>query len=165
MKHIQLIKGKICPDRDTLIKRINHWRQTGDSVVFTNGCFDILHLGHLTYLSDASDLGDHLVIGVNSDASVARLKGPERPLQDEYSRMMLLSGLQYVDTVVPFDEDDPLELIKTITPDILVKGADYTIDRVIGADYVVQQGGRVELINFIDGYSTTNIVNKIKASA
>lgn len=131
------------------------------TIVFTNGCFDILHVGHKRYLEQASALGDVFVIGVNSDASVKRLKGPSRPVNSEQDRMEILSALGFVDYVVLFDEDTPYELIKKIQPDILVKGGDYTVDKVVGRDIVEARGGRVELIPFVDGKSTTSIINKI----
>ncbi len=130
-------------------------------IVFTNGCFDILHVGHKRYLEQASSLGDVFVIGVNSDASVKRLKGPSRPVNPEQDRMEILSALGFVDYVVLFDEDTPYELIKIIQPDVLVKGGDYTVDKVVGRDIVEARGGRVELIPFVDGKSTTSIINKI----
>ena len=130
-------------------------------IVFTNGCFDILHVGHKRYLEQASALGDVFVIGVNSDASVKRLKGPSRPVNSEQDRMEILSALGFVDYVVLFDEDTPYELINKIQPDILVKGGDYTVDKVVGKDIVEARGGRVELIPFVDGKSTTSIINKI----
>lgn len=133
----------------------------GKKVVFTNGCFDILHVGHKRYLEQASALGDVFVIGVNSDASVKRLKGPNRPVNPEQDRMEILSALGFVDYVVLFDEDTPYELIKKVQPDILVKGGDYTVDKVVGRDVVEARGGRVELIPFVDGKSTSNIINKI----
>lgn len=130
-------------------------------IVFTNGCFDILHVGHKRYLEQASALGDVFVIGVNSDASVKRLKGPSRPVNTEQDRMEILSALGFVDYVVLFDEDTPYELIKKIQPDILVKGGDYKPEEVVGRDIVEARGGRLELIKFVEGKSTTNIINKI----
>lgn len=134
-------------------------------IVFTNGCFDILHVGHKRYLEQASTLGDILVIGVNSDASVKRLKGPSRPVNSEQDRMEILSALGFVDYVVLFDEDTPYELIKTIQPDMLVKGGDYSIENVVGRDIVEARGGRVELIQFVEGKSTSNIINKINTQS
>ena len=133
-------------------------------IVFTNGCFDILHVGHKRYLEQASELGDIFIIGVNSDASVRRLKGPGRPVNSEQDRMEILSALSFVDYVVLFDEETPYELIKKIQPDVLVKGGDYTVDKVVGRDIVEARGGRVELIPFVDGKSTTSIINKINAN-
>lgn len=131
------------------------------TIVFTNGCFDILHVGHKRYLEQASIMGDIFVIGVNSDASVRRLKGPTRPVNPEQDRMEILSALSFVDYVVLFDEDTPYELIKKIQPDVLVKGGDYKPDEVVGKDIVEARGGRLELISFVEGKSTTNIINKI----
>lgn len=131
------------------------------TIVFTNGCFDILHVGHKRYLEQASSLGDIFIIGVNSDASVKRLKGPTRPVNPEQDRMEILSALGFVDYVVLFDEDTPYELIKTLQPDVLVKGGDYKPDEVVGKDIVESRGGRLALISFVEGKSTTNIINKI----
>ena len=132
-----------------------------ERIVFTNGCFDLLHLGHVDYLAKAKDLGERLIIGVNTDSSVKRLKGEHRPLQDENSRLHILAALQSVDAVVLFDEDTPYELIKEIEPDILVKGADYKIENIVGYDIVVSRGGSVQTIEFIEGYSTTLIEKRI----
>lgn len=160
----EILLSKIL-DRRSLLARMNTWRLRDQKVVFTNGCFDILHLGHLDYLSRAADLGDRLVLGVNSDASNRRLKGPTRPINDEHSRSMLLAGLFFVDAVCIFDEDTPLELIKLLRPDVLVKGADYTIEQIVGADLVLDGGGEVKTIEFLEGYSTTAIEQKIRAAA
>ncbi len=130
-------------------------------IVFTNGCFDILHVGHKRYLQQAASLGDILVVGVNSDDSVRRLKGPTRPVNNEQDRMEMLSALGFIDYVTIFDEDTPYELIKKIQPDVLVKGGDYKLEEVVGRDIVEARGGRVELISFVEGKSTTNIINKI----
>lgn len=137
-------------------------RQQGKRIVFTNGCFDILHAGHVAYLQEAASLGDFLVVAVNSDDSVKRLeKSPARPLQNEYSRSHVMAALGCVGAVVVFDEDTPLEIISEIKPDVLVKGADYTIDKIVGADVVLQNGGEVKTIAFLPGYSTTAIEKKI----
>ena len=141
---------------------LERWRRSGDRVVFTNGCFDILHYGHLHYLAEARDLGERLVIGLNSGASVRRLKGPTRPINDELTRTHLLAALQVVDAVVIFDQDTPLELIRLVRPDILVKGGDWRPEQIIGSDIVLAQGGKVLSLPFIQGYSTTNIEQKIK---
>lgn len=130
-------------------------------IVFTNGCFDILHVGHKRYLQQAATLGDILVVGVNSDASVRRLKGPTRPVNNEQDRAEMLSALGFIDYVVIFDEDTPYELIKKIQPDVLVKGGDYKPEEVVGRDIVEARGGRLELISFVEGKSTTNIIKKI----
>ncbi|MBP5557718.1 MAG: D-glycero-beta-D-manno-heptose 1-phosphate adenylyltransferase [Bacteroidales bacterium] len=133
----------------------------GQKVVFTNGCFDILHRGHATYLAQARTLGDLLVVGLNTDASVQRLKGPSRPVNNQYDRAFLLASLACVDFVILFDDDTPEQLIHTVRPDVLVKGGDYTLDTIVGADFVLQNGGTVTTIPFVDGYSTTSTLNKI----
>jgi D-beta-D-heptose 7-phosphate kinase/D-beta-D-heptose 1-phosphate adenosyltransferase len=154
---------KIC-DPHALQIMLRRLRQMGRKVVFTNGCFDILHAGHVSYLQRARELGDLLVLGLNSDASVRRLKGETRPLVNETDRAEILAALACVDHVVVFDEDTPLELIKLLQPDILVKGNDYAEDEVVGAELVRQWGGRVELMPFVSGRSTTALVSKISAS-
>ncbi|MBN8701886.1 MAG: D-glycero-beta-D-manno-heptose 1-phosphate adenylyltransferase [Bacteroidetes bacterium] len=160
--NLQIIADKIYNPND-LVRAIAAWRLKDKKIVFTNGCFDLLHLGHIDYLSKAADLGDVLIVGVNSDDSVRRLqKAPSRPIQDEKSRSTIIAALHFVTAVVVFNEDTPYELIKHIQPDVLVKGADYTLDKVVGRDIVETRGGRVELINYLEGYSTTRIENKIK---
>ena len=131
-------------------------------VVFTNGCFDLIHQGHVEYLSKARDLGDLLVVGLNSDASVSRLKGPARPISHQESRAWVLAAFSFVDYVVLFEEDTPLRLIETLCPDVLVKGGDYDRSNVVGADFVEAHGGRLELIPLVPGQSTTNLVNRMK---
>lgn len=131
-------------------------------MVFTNGCFDIIHRGHVSYLAQARQLGDLLVVGLNSDASVRRLKGPSRPVNDEASRALVLASLEMVDYVVVFDEDTPYNLIKKTQPDVLVKGGDYTLDNIVGADLVMQRGGKVLTIPFVEGFSTTSIIDNLK---
>ena len=138
------------------------WKAEGNKIVFTNGVFDLLHAGHVAYLSEASDLGDKLILGLNSDESVQRLKGPERPVNTETTRATLLASMFFIDAVVVFNEDTPLELIKSILPDVLVKGGDYTIDTIVGAKETIANGGRVEVLSFLPGYSSTAIINKIK---
>jgi len=141
----------------------NIWRMKGDRIVFTNGCFDILHRGHVEYLHEAAALGDRLVIGVNTDASVQRLgKGDGRPYNDQDSRAKVLAALRLVDAVVLFDQDTPLELIQNIGPDVLVKGGDYTEDQIVGAEYVRANGGEVRSLKLVEGYSTTATVEKIR---
>ena len=132
------------------------------SIVFTNGCFDIIHPGHTDYLAKAKALGDVLIVGVNSDESVIRLKGPARPIQTLEARSLVLSALSSVDYVIPFEEDTPLALIKSIEPNVLVKGGDYTADTIVGAQEVLDTGGEVKVIPFLEGYSTSSIVAKIK---
>ncbi|MFN8348185.1 MAG: D-glycero-beta-D-manno-heptose 1-phosphate adenylyltransferase [Spirosomataceae bacterium] len=141
-----------------------HWQAEGKKIVFTNGCFDIVHLGHIDYLEKARALGDKLVLGLNTDASVSRLKGPSRPVVNEYARARLMAALSFVDTVILFDEPTPLELIQTICPDILVKGDDYTVQNIVGADFVIERGGAVKTISLVKGYSTTSLIEKIKNS-
>lgn len=140
-------------------------KNEGKQVVFTNGCFDILHYGHLYYLTEARELGDMLVVGLNSKESVQRLKGNHRPINDDETRTHLLAALHCVDVVVEFVEDTPFKLISQIQPDILVKGGDYKIEEIVGADIVQESGGVVKTLAFVEGYSTTNIEQKIKNSA
>jgi len=147
---------------DNVINAINDHKKDSKKIVFTNGCFDILHVGHIRYLSEAKSLGDILVIGINSDKSVKELKGPSRPINSLSDRALILSELRYVDYVVSFEEQTPLELIKIIMPDILVKGGDYTIETVVGSSEVIHSGGQVKLLQFHNGYSSTNYINKIK---
>jgi D-beta-D-heptose 7-phosphate kinase/D-beta-D-heptose 1-phosphate adenosyltransferase len=146
------------------VARVSEWKSAGDAIVFTNGCFDLLHPGHISLLHQASALGDHLIVGLNTDASVRRLKGAERPILSEQDRGAILSALECVDLVVLFDEDTPLKLIESLQPHILVKGADYTPDEVVGKTEVESYGGRVELVNLIKGYSTTNIAKKVRST-
>ncbi len=138
------------------------WQAKGEKIVFTNGCFDLLHLGHVDYLEKARNLGDRLIVGLNTDNSVSRFKGSERPLQDQISRARVLAALQFVDLVVFFNEDTPLNLISTLLPNVLVKGSDYLTENIVGATIVMQHGGVVKTIDFVEGYSTTRIVEKIK---
>lgn len=140
----------------------NEWRGSNQTIVFTNGCFDLLHLGHIDYLARAKDLGNKLIIGINSDKSVSTLKGEHRPIKDELSRATILASLDFVDLVIIFDDPTPINLIQNLLPNVLVKGADYTIDKVVGADFVLKNGGRVELINYLEGYSTSLIESKIR---
>jgi rfaE bifunctional protein nucleotidyltransferase chain/domain len=142
--------------------QVKEWQKAGQKVVFTNGCFDLLHLGHVDYLEKARNLGDKLVLGLNTDSSVSRFKGPERPLQDQNSRARVLAALQFIDLVVFFDEDTPQNLISELVPNILVKGSDYLAENIVGADVVKKNGGEVKTIDFVPGYSTTRIVEKIK---
>ncbi|MEQ9299342.1 MAG: D-glycero-beta-D-manno-heptose 1-phosphate adenylyltransferase [Cyclobacteriaceae bacterium] len=153
--------NKIIPSAD-LVSTVDKWKSQNYKIVFTNGCFDILHLGHIDYLEKAKALGDILMIGVNTDASVRRIKGPERPINDEYARQRMLSALAFVDGVTLFDEDTPLDLIKKVLPDILVKGNDYIISNIVGADIVIEAGGKVETIDLVDGFSTTDIIERVR---
>lgn len=163
MKYFDHIKSKILSE-DNLNILINEWREKNQKIVFTNGCFDLLHLGHIDYLAKAKDLGDKLIIGVNTDNSVRRLKGVYRPLQDENSRLHILAALEFVDAVILFNEDTPYELIKKIQPDVLVKGADYKIEDIVGYDIVTSRGGEVKTIEYLEGYSTTSIEQRILKS-
>lgn len=145
-----------------LQQQLEVWRTQGQKIVFTNGCFDLLHLGHVDYLEKARQLGDKLVLGLNTDASISRIKGPSRPLQDEMSRARVMASLLFVDAVVLFNDDTPLELIKAVQPDILVKGDDYAVEQIVGHEVVIAKGGEVKTVPLVKGYSTTNIVNKIE---
>jgi len=139
------------------------WKEQGKRVVFTNGCFDLLHPGHITYLQDAKALGDVLIIGLNDDASIRRLKGDARPINTLQDRAMMLAALKPVDAVVVFSEDTPFNLISALLPDVLVKGGDYAPDNIVGADVVQAAGGHVTVIPFLDGYSSTRLIQKIIA--
>lgn len=162
MEKIQWIERKIISDRDNLLRQANTWRATGKKIVFTNGCFDILHHGHLDLLARAADMGNVLIVGLNTDASVKRLKGNDRPITHEQDRLFQIASLLCVDAVCLFDEDTPEKLIQTIRPDVLVKGGDYTIDTIVGASFVNSYGGSVQVVPFVQGYSTTGLIANIK---
>jgi D-beta-D-heptose 7-phosphate kinase/D-beta-D-heptose 1-phosphate adenosyltransferase len=147
--------------RNDLIKIRGELKRTGKRVVFTNGCFDILHRGHVDYLAQARELGDALIVGVNTDASVKRLKGPDRPIVQEDDRAAVLAALEVVNYVCLFDEDTPYELIRALVPDILVKGGDWSVENIVGKDIVEAAGGAVHTIQFLPNRSTTNIIQKI----
>lgn len=147
--------------QQTLANQISLWKKNGDQIVFTNGCFDILHAGHIRYLEAAAALGDRLIIGVNDDESVRRLKGETRPINILDSRLYLLASLTCVDAVAPFSEDTPLDIISLLRPDILAKGGDYTPETIVGASEVTGWGGKVEVIPFVEGFSTTKLESKI----
>lgn len=149
-------------DVETLANKIKGWKAAGQKIVFTNGVFDLLHLGHITYMAKAAELGDKLVIGLNADVSVKRIKGESRPVNDQNNRAALLAALFFVDGIVLFEEDTPRDLIVTLMPDVLVKGADYTIENIAGAKEVLANGGEVKTINLVEGYSSTSIINKIR---
>ena len=159
MNHLEKIQNKIL-NKDNLEEWVAECRAKGSKIVFSNGCFDILHRGHVEYLAKAADFGDEMLIGLNTDASVKRLKGPSRPINDEYARAIVLAGLEFVSAVVLFDEDTPYNLIKVVQPDVLVKGSDYKPEDIVGYDIVTAKGGRVETIDFVDGYSTTRTIEK-----
>lgn len=146
---------------DQLKKRIGIWKLRSNKIVFTNGCFDLLHPGHVKYLADAKSLGERLVVGVNADQSVQKLKGKNRPIQNQKSRMEILASLHAVDAVILFEEDTPELLIKALKPDFLVKGGDWDVSKIVGSDFVKSYGGNVLSIPFVDGYSTSNIEQKI----
>jgi len=167
---LEVLQAKILT-REELIKPLIFWRFKGDKVVFTNGCFDIIHRGHIDYLAKASDMGNKLIVGVNSDASAKRLgKGASRPLQDEATRIMILASLHFVSAVILFDEDTPQDLINFVNPEVLVKGADYDANEtnpqskkyIVGSDIVRANGGVVRTIEYLEGFSTSAIEQKIK---
>jgi len=161
MHKLQWIHHKIF-SKEGLVRECNIWRASGKKVVFTNGCFDILHRGHLDLLAHAADFGNMLIVGVNTDASVKRLKGTDRPLNNEADRAFQLASLLCTDAICLFDEDTPETLIRTVKPDVLVKGGDYTVDKIVGADFVKQSGGEVVVIPFVQGYSTTSLISRIR---
>ena len=148
-------------DKNEISEISGSLRDAGKRIVFTNGCFDIIHAGHVKYLSEARLFGDILIVGLNSDSSVCRLKGSGRPVNPQEDRAAVLDALSAVDYVVIFEEDTPLELIKSVKPDILVKGGDYTIDTIVGADFVTKNGGKVEVIPLLEGRSTTSTIEKL----
>ncbi len=160
MKKNEIIQKKLIK-KDELSRTLAYWRFLEKKIVFTNGCFDIIHLGHIIYLSRTADLGNILIVGLNSDESVKRLKGNKRPLNNQDARSVTLASLFFVDAVILFDEDTPLELIKTIKPHVLVKGSDYSEKEIAGADVVKTHGGNVVTIDFVDGYSSSEIIEKL----
>lgn len=163
MNNFKNIKSKIYSLSDLKIQS-DKWKKKGKKLVFTNGCFDLVHRGHLEVLANTADLGDKLIIGLNSDSSIKHLKGENRPIMDEISRAILLASLQFVDAVVFFSEETPYKLIETLVPDVLAKGGDYKVTEIAGREVVLENGGEVILVPFIDGFSSTNIVEKIKQS-
>jgi D-glycero-beta-D-manno-heptose 1-phosphate adenylyltransferase len=162
MKRHQKITEKIFPDMHCLEPILRKWKNEKKRIVFTNGCFDLIHRGHAEYLAKSAEKGDKLVIGLNSDRSVALLKGPDRPLVDAYSRAYLLAAFGFVSAVVLFDEETPLELIQFVSPDFLIKGNDYTPNEIAGYEWVTSYGGKVETIELVPGWSTTALLLKIK---
>lgn len=163
MHHLTRLKEKILSHQQ-LNRWLQIWRLQNHLVVFTNGCFDILHAGHLQTLSAAKDAGDKLIVGVNSDASTTRLKGPQRPINNQSQRTLILASLLVVDAVVVFEEDTPAALIERISPDVLVKGGDYTKDQIVGADWVEQKGGQVITVPLLEGHSTTGIESRMRGT-
>lgn len=150
-------------DIEELKHRLAQWRVKSDRIVFTNGCFDILHVGHLHTLKESIQLGDKLIVGLNSDASVSRLKGKERPVVNQLDRSEMLAALEMVDAVIIFEDDTPEELIQMIKPDVLCKGGDWSIENIVGGDFVKSYGGQVVSIPFVQGYSSSSLINKIKS--
>lgn len=161
MNNYELLTSKLL-DGHNLNTALELWRGEGKTLVFTNGCFDIVHRGHVEYLAKASDLGDILFIGLNTDASVRRLKGQSRPAQDEIARARVLSAMFFVDAICLFDQDTPYELIKQVKPDILVKGKDYKEEEIVGHDIVKKNNGEIITIDLTEGYSTSKIISKTK---
>ncbi|MBK8625089.1 MAG: D-glycero-beta-D-manno-heptose 1-phosphate adenylyltransferase [Saprospiraceae bacterium] len=156
------IKDKVYADLDKALNQVNTWKNEGNKIVFTNGCFDLIHIGHVLYLEEAKNLGDKLIVAANSDNSVRQLKGAHRPIKDEYNRTHILAALASVDMVLVFDEADPMTLIQKLIPHVLVKGGDWNIDQIVGSDVVLAHGGSVKSLQFVDGYSTTALEKKIK---
>lgn len=154
-------RSLVVPDWASAKTRVAAWRDGGERVVFTNGVFDLVHPGHVTYLEEARALGDRLVVGLNADASVRRLKGPTRPIQVAADRAVVLAGFKAVDLVVEFAEDTPLELIEALRPDVLVKGGDYTVETIVGAAEVMGWGGEVRVLGFVPGKSTSALVGRM----
>ncbi len=162
MSKLDVVNSKVF-SLEKLLPKVNIWKFQDNKIVFTNGCFDLLHLGHIDYLAKAAGMGNKLIIGLNTDESVAALKGHGRPITDQKSRASILASLFFVDAVVLFSDATPLNLITALKPDVLVKGADYTIDKIIGADVVLANGGEVKTIAYIKGYSTSAIEAKIRS--
>ena len=160
MSHLETIKNKI-QNIEKATTTLQQWQVEKCKIVFTNGCFDILHLGHIDYLAKAADLGDKLIIGVNTDASVSRIKGPSRPINDQGSRAMILASLSFVSLIILFDEPTPYNLIKLVQPDVLVKGADYKIEEIVGYDIVTAKGGKIITLDYLADYSTSGIEKRI----
>ena len=163
MNRPELLPEKIVT-RAEIVQKAHRWRATGKTIAFTNGVFDILHPGHIASLSAAAKEGNYLVVGLNSDSSVKRLKGDSRPIHNQDARALLLASLAMVDAIVLFEEDTPLELIKAILPDVIVKGGDYTVDQVAGGKEVIANGGRVVINPILEGFSTTGIIEAMKKS-
>jgi rfaE bifunctional protein nucleotidyltransferase chain/domain len=166
MKKLEIIHSKIfslanSESKSNFSRKLAYWNFIDKKVVFTNGCFDLLHLGHLDYLAKAADQGNVLVVGLNSDVSVKKIKGNNRPITSEKSRSHILAALHFIDAVILFDEETPLELIKMVKPDILVKGKDYHAEEIVGYDIVTKKGGEVITLDIVEGYSTSGIVQKI----
>jgi len=162
MKPIEIIQSKIFENEQAFCSLLEQWKQAKDTIVFTNGCFDLVHRGHIDSLAKAAEFGKRLIVGLNSDISVKILKGENRPLVDQQSRAVLLASMLMVDAVIMFDEETPYELIRSISPDVLVKGSEYEIEEIAGYDLVLASGGRVERIELTEGFSTSEIIQKVK---
>ena len=165
MDYLPFIEKKIAYTAKEAENTLSLWRFKDDKIVFTNGCFDILHRGHIEYLAKAASLGTKLVIGLNTDASVKRLKGDSRPINDENARALLLASLVFVDKVILFDTDTPRDLIDFVQPDVLVKGGDYKPEEIVGYDIVKAKGGEIVTLDFVEGYSTTSLIEKMKENS
>jgi rfaE bifunctional protein nucleotidyltransferase chain/domain len=153
---------KISPSLAHLLRKVAMWRFLGDKIVFTNGCFDIVHLGHIDYLEKARALGTRLIVGINTDASVKKLKGESRPINDENARARMIAAFQFVDGVILFEEETPLNLISAVLPDVLVKGNDYSLKNIVGHEIILAHGGEVRTIELVQGYSTSHLIEKCK---
>lgn len=162
MRPVEIIQSKIFENAGDFFPTLTKWRQAGDTVVFTNGCFDLVHRGHIDSLAKAAEFGDRLIVGLNSDISVRVLKGEHRPLVDQQSRAVLLASMLMVDAVIMFDDETPYNLIKSLMPDVLVKGRDYELEEIAGHDIVLASGGKVERIELTEGFSTSDIIQKIE---
>lgn len=162
MSPIEIIQSKIFKDTPSFLPVLDQWRQNGNTIVFTNGCFDLVHRGHIDSLAKAAEWGDRLIVGLNSDVSVRLLKGENRPLVDQQSRAVLLASMLMVDAVVMFDEETPYQMIQHILPDVLVKGSEYQIEEIAGHDIVLASGGKVIRVELTEGFSTSEIIQKIK---
>lgn len=163
MNQLEYINNKIVKDWSSIKSTLSLWNFKEEKIVFTNGCFDIVHRGHIDYLSKAKELGSKLIIGLNTDASVKRLKGNDRPINNEDSRALLLAAFGFVDLIILFDEETPYDLINFIQPDILVKGNDYKPEDIVGYDILKAKGGEIKTLDFIDGFSSTSIIEKIQS--
>lgn len=161
MNYQAFIKKKILDNKEDFVNTLSQWRFQNEKIVFTNGCFDILHRGHIEYLAQAAALGTKLVIGLNTDSSVKKLKGENRPINDQEARALLLASLLFTDKIIFFNEDTPLELIRYIQPDVLVKGSDYKVEDIVGYNIVKEKGGEIITIDLTQGYSTTSLLNKL----
>jgi len=162
MSPVEIIQSKIFEDTPSFLPVLDQWRQNGNTIVFTNGCFDLVHRGHIDSLAKAAEWGNKLIVGLNSDASVRLLKGENRPLVDQQSRAVLLASMLMVDAVVMFDEETPYQMIQHILPDVLVKGSEYQIEEIAGHDIVLASGGKVIRVELTEGFSTSEIIQKIK---